>query len=172
MDGISFIDALQIYSLLFSPILTMLLLMFWMSANIKKIANTQLLGIVILLVLAFLAINSPMIAILGGAAVFLFIIWLATYSRFFLKEQSSITLHIFLLQIAHYVLFFALLSFQYHLALTLMCIIPIFSMIRLYPWAFGNKNISNGRAFIIIAFIIQVILACLNIAIPLIETYK
>lgn len=172
MDGISFLDALHIYSLLFSPILTMLLLLFWLSADIKNLAKVQLLGIVILVVLAFLSINSPMIAILGGAAIVLFVIWLSTYSRFFLKEQSSVTLRIFSLQIAHYVLFFVLLSFQYHLALTFMCIIPILSMIQLYSWAFGSKNTSNGRVFIIIVFVIQVILACLNIAIPLIETYN
>lgn len=134
MDGISLLDVSLIYSLLLAPFLTMVLLLFWMSANIKNTAKAQLYG---------------------------------TYSDFFLKGQLSFILIIFALQVAYYTLFFILLSLEYNLAITLLCIIPILSMILVYPWTFGSKNTSKGRVFIIIVFIVQVIFAILNILLSL-----
>ena len=137
MDGVSLLDVSLIFSLLFAPFLTMVLLVFWMSANIKNTAKTKLYG---------------------------------TYSDLLLKGQLSFILLIFALQVVYYTLFSILLSLEYNLAITLLCIIPILSMILLFPWTFGNKNTSKGHVFIIIVFIVQVIFAILNIVLSFIAT--
>ena len=164
MDGISLLDATIIYSLLFSPLLTMVLLFFWTSANMANNAKVQLLGIFILLVLGFLAINSPFILIIESAAIILFILWLITYRASFLNGQISLISTIFILQFVFYLLFFILLFFESGPIFSLLGIIPILSMIFLYPWAFGKKKtISKGRVFIIFGFIVQVYLVILSI---------
>ncbi|WP_455662066.1 hypothetical protein [Pradoshia sp.] len=169
MDGISLLDASLFYSLLFSPLLTIVLLLFWISANMKNTAKVQLLSIVFLVILGFLAINSPFILIIEATAILLFLVWLYTYRSFFPKEQSSVFLLVFVLQIAYYMLFFFLLS-SGNLAITFLCIIPILSMVLLYSWTFGSKNTSSGRVFIIIVFIIQVIVVILTIVLSFIAT--
>ena len=110
LDGISLLDATIIYSLLFSPLLTMVLLFFWTSANMANNAKVQLLGIFILLVLGFLAINSPFILIIESAAIILFILWLITYRASFLNGQISLISTIFILQFVFYLLFFIFFS--------------------------------------------------------------
>lgn len=167
MDGITFLDASLIYSLLFSPLLTMVLLLFWTSANMKNTAKVQLLGIVILLVLGFFAINSPLIVIIEAAAIILLVVWISVYRDFFREGQLSISLLIIALQVAYCILFFVVVGLESTLVITLLCIIPVLSMILLYPWTFGSKNTSNGKIFIIIAFNIQVIIVILNIVFSL-----
>lgn len=172
MDGISLLDASLIYSLLFSPLLTMVLVLFWTSANMKNTAKTQLLGIVILLILGFLAINSPIILVAEAIAIILLVVWIFAYRDLFLKGQFTIILLFFALQVAYYILFFVFMGLQYNLAITLisLCIIPILSMILLYPWTFGNKKTSKGRELIIIVFIVQVIFIILSIVLSLMAT--
>jgi len=170
LDGITILEASILYSALISPLLSMVLLFFWMSANMKNTAKAQLLGIVILLTLGFLAINSPIILIVEAIAIVLLVVWIFAYRDFFQKGQLPVILPIFALQIAYYILFFVLLSLEYILAITLLCIIPILSMILLYPWTFGNKKHSKGRVFIIIIFIVQIIFIISNITLPLMAT--
>lgn len=171
MDGISLLEASLLYSVLFSPLLSMVLLLFWTSANMKNTAKAQLFGIVILLALGFLAINSPMILIIEATAIILFVVWLFAYRDFFLKEgQLSFILRFFALQVAYYILFFFVFTrLEYNLAITLLllCIIPILSMILLYSRTFGNKNTSKGRVLIVIVFIVQVIYAIITIVLAL-----
>lgn len=167
MDGITTLDAIIIYSVLISPLLSMVLLFFWMSANMKSTAKAQLLGIVILMVLGFLAINSPFILIIEAAALILLVIWIIAYGGFFPKERLPVFLCTFALQIAFYIFFttiLILLNLGSPLAF-LICVIPILSMILLYPWTFGNKKKSEGRVFIMIIFIVQIIFTILNILI-------
>ena len=164
MDGISLLDATIIYSLLFSPLLTIVLLFFWTSANMKNKAKTQLLGIFILLVVGFLVINSPFILIIESVAIILFILWLMGNRASFLNEQLSIISIITVLQLVFYMLFFILLGLEFGPILSLLCIIPILSMFFLFPWTFGKKRtISKGRVFIILVFIVQVYLFILSI---------
>ena len=167
MDGITFIDASAIYSLLFLPIITIILLFFGASANMKNIAKAQLLGIVILFILGLLAINSLFILLIEVIAILLLVGWIYAYRNFFLKGQFSFILSISLLQIVYYNPFLILLSIEYTLLISLVCVIPIFSMSLLYPWTFGNKNTSKGRVFLIIAFIVQVIITILIIVVSL-----
>ena len=174
MDGISLLDAILIYSLLFSPLLTMVLLLFWTSADMKNTAKAQLLGIVILLALGFLAINSPIILIVEATAIILFMVWIFAYRDFFPKGQLPVILLIFALQVTHYILFFVFMGLEYNLSITLLllCILPILSMILVYPWTFGNKKISKGRVLIMIIFIVQAIYAILVIVLSLMATFK
>ena len=172
MDGITFLEASLIYSLLFSPLLTMVLLLFWASANLKNTAKAQLLGIVVLLVLGFFAINSPLILIIEATAIILLVVWIFAYKDFFLKGQLSVISLIIALQVIYCILFFVLVGVEFTLAITLLCIIPVLSMILLYPWTFGSKNTSNGKVFIIIVFIVQLIFAILNIVVSLTATFN
>lgn len=163
MDGITFLDASLIYSLLFSPLLTMALLLFWASSNMKKTVTVQLLGIVILFALALLAINSPLILIIGAIAVVLLVVWIFAYKDSFLKGQLSAILYIFPLQIVYYILFPVLINLENALTIALLCVIPILSMVLLYPWTLGNKNTSKGQVFLYIVFIVQGIFLLLNL---------
>ena len=172
MDGISLLEASMLYSVLFLPILSMILLFAWTSANMKTTAKAQLFGIVILIALGFLAINSPIILIIEAAAIILLVVWVFAYRDFFLKGQLSVILLIFALQVAYYILFFVLMGLENNLAITLLCLIPILSIIFLYPWTFGNKKTSKGRVLIIIVFIVQVIYVILNILLSLIVTFN
>jgi hypothetical protein len=165
LDGISLLEASLIYSLLFSPILTMVLLLFWASVNMKTIAKAQLFGIIILFALGFLAINSPIILIVEAVAIILLVVWIFAYRDFFHKEQLPVILPISALQIAYYILFFVFMGLKYNL-ITLL-IIPILSMILLYPWTFGNKKTSKGQVLIMIIFIVQGIYAILVIVLSL-----
>lgn len=167
MDGISLLEASILYSVLLLPLLSMVLLFAWTSANMKNTAKAQLLGIVIVLVLGFLVINSPMIIIIEATAIILFVVWIFAYRVFFLKGQLPVILLFFALQVAYYILFFVFIGLEYNLAITLLCIIPILSIILLYPWTFGTKNTSKGRVLIITVFIVQVIYASLNIVLSL-----
>lgn len=167
MDGITFLDASVVYSLLFLPIVSIILLFFWASANIKTAAGFQLLGIIILFILGLLAINSPYILLIEAIAILLLIIWIYAYRNFFIKGQLPFILTIFVLQIVYYNLFLLLLGIQYTLAFSLACIIPILSMYLLYPWTFGNKKTPKGQVFAVIAFIVQVIITVLIIMVSL-----
>ena len=163
LDGISLLGASIFYSVFLSPLLTMFLILFWTSANMKNTAKAQLLGIVILFALGFLAINSSAIFIIDTIAIIVLAVWIFAYRAFFFKGQLPVILLILALQIAYYILFFVFIGLEYNLALTVLCIIPILSMILLYPWTFGNKNESKGRALVMIIFIVQVIATILNI---------
>lgn len=169
LDGISLLEASIIYSLLFSPVLTMVFLLFWTSANMKTTAKAQLFGIVILIALGFLAINSPIILIIEAAAIILLVVWIFAYRDFFDKGQLPVILPISALQVAYYILFFVFMSLEYNLGLILL-IIPILSMIVVYPWTFGNKKNAKGRVLIMIIFIIQAIFAILIIVLSLMAT--
>ena len=163
LDGISFLEASILYAVLLFPLLTILLLLFWASANMKNTAKAQLFGIVILIAAGFLAINSPIFFIIEATALILLVVWIFTYRDFLLKGQLSVILLIFALQVAYYILFFVFIGLEYNLAITLLCISPILSMLLLYPWAFGNKSTAKGRVLIILVFIIQVIHVIFNI---------
>ena len=169
MDDISLLDASLIYSLLFSPLLTMILVLLWTSVNMKRTAKVQLLGIVILLVLGFVAINSPFILIMVSTAIILLVVWIFTYRNLFLEGQFTVIILFFVLQVAYYMLFFVVMGSEYNLALTLLllCIIPILSMIVLYPWTFGHKKTSKGRVLITLVFIVQVVSAILSIVLSI-----
>ena len=169
MDGISLLEASLIYSLLFAPILTLVLLLLWTSANMKTTAKAQLLSIIILFALGFLAINSPIILIVEAAAIILLVVWIFAYRTFFHKGQLPLILPISALQVAYYILFFVFMGLEYNLGLILL-IIPILSMILLCPWTFGNKKTSNGRVLIMIIFIVQAIFATLVIVLTLMTT--
>ena len=166
MDGISSLDAIYIYSMLFSPLISIVLLLFWTSANMKNTSKIQLLGIVILLALGLLAINSPLILVIEATAIILLVVWLNANRNYFLKDQLSVILSIFALQIAYYMLFPTFIGLLPNLTITLLGI-PILSMILLYPWTFGNKKKSKGRIFIIIVFIVQIIFVILNLVLSL-----
>ena len=170
MDNISLLDAIVMYSLLFSPPLTITLLLFWASAEMKNTVKAQLLGIVILFILGLLAINSPIILIIETTAILLFVVWFYTYRNFFRKEQLTVFSHIFVLQFSYYLFFFVILILEYHLAIILLCLIPIYSMKLFYSWTFVSKYTSIGRVFIILVFIAQVIFTILNIMLYLITT--
>ena len=162
MDGITIWDALIIYSLLASPLVSIVLLFFWMSVNVKNTAKAQLLGIVVLFALGLLAINSPIFVIVEVAAMILLGAWLFAYRDFFSKERLPVTLSVVVLQMIYYVLFIAKGAWT-NLGFILACIISVFSMILLYPWAFGHKKESEGRAFVLSIFVVQIIFTILNI---------
>ena len=113
-----------------------------------------------------------LILIVGSTAIILLIVWIFAYRNFFLKGQFTAILLFFALQIAYYMLFFVVMGSEYNLAITLLilCIIPILSMMLLYPWTFGHKKTSKGRVLIIIVFIVQVISAILSIVLSLMAT--
>lgn len=155
--------------MLFSPLLTIVLLLFWTSTNMKNTAKGQLLSIVILLVLGFLAINSPIFFIIEAIAIILLVVWIFANRDFFLKGQLPVILPISALQVAYYILFFVFIGLEYNLGMILL-IIPILSMIIVYPWTFGNKKTSKGRVLIMIIFIVQAIYAILIIVLSLMAT--
>ena len=170
MDGISLLEASVFYSVLVSPLLTIVLLLFWTSSNINNTAKIQLLGIFILFYVGIF-LNSSMFLIIGTtAAIILLVVWILAYKNYFLKGQLRVTLLIFVIQVAYYILFFELIGLENNLAILLLCIIPILSMLQLYPWTFGNKKTSKGRVFIIFVFVVQVIFLVLNIVLSLITT--
>jgi len=106
----------------------------------KTTAKAQLLGIIILFALGFLAINSPIILIIEAAAIILLTVWIFAYRDFFTKEQLPVTLTISALQVVSYILFFAFIGSKYNLGIILL-IIPILSIILVYPWTFGNRKL-------------------------------
>jgi hypothetical protein len=166
LDGICFLEASLIYLLLFSPVLTMVLLLFWTSASMKATAKAQLLGIIILFALGFLWINSPIILIVEVAAIILLVVWIFVYRGFFHKGQLPIILGISALQVVYYILFFLFIGLEYNPALILL-IIPILSVILLYPWTFGKKKTSIGHVFLMVIFFFQAIYAILVIVLSL-----
>ncbi len=172
MDGILLSEASLFYSLLFLPILNLVLLLFWAYVNMKTTAKVQLLGIIILFVLGFLAINSPIILIVEVAAIILLIVWIFSYRDFFHKGQLPVILPISVLQVAYYILFFIFIGLEYNLGILILIVIPILSMILLYPWTFGNKKTSNGQVYIMIIFIVQAIFAILVIVLSLMVTFN
>ena len=130
----------------------------------KNTAKAQLLGIVVLFVLGLLAINSPIFAIVEVATMILLGVWLFAYRDFFSKERLPATLSVVVLQMVYYALFIAIGAWT-NLGFILACIISVLSMIRLYPWAFGNKKESKGRGFILSIFVVQIIFTVLNITV-------
>ena len=121
MDGITLWDAIHFYYLLFSPLLTTILLLFWIATNMKSNA-----------------------------------------------KGKSIVFTIIVLQFAYSILFFTLLGLESNIAIALLCIIPLISIILLYPWTFGRKKTAKGRVFVILIFIVQVILVILTFILSLI----
>ena len=83
MDDISLLGASIFYSVFLTPLLTMFLLLFWTSANMKNTAKAQLLGIAILFALGFLAINSSAIIIIDTIAIIVLVAWIFAYRTFF-----------------------------------------------------------------------------------------
>ena len=157
----------MMYSLLASPFLSIVLLFFWLSVDAKKTAKVQLLGIVVLFVLGFLAINSTIIIIVHAAAIILLVAWLFAYRRFFSKERLP---SVATLQISYAIAFVALFTLT-NVGFILVCIISVFSMIRLYPWAFGDKRESNGRALVLSIFAVQIMFTVLTITFYLMATF-
>jgi len=155
------------YALLASPLLSIVLLFFWLSVDAKNTAKVQLLGIVLLFVLGFLAINSTIILIVHAVAIIWLVAWLVAYRRLFSKERLPL---VATLQISYAIAFVALFTLP-NVGFILVCVISIFSMIRLYPWAFGDKRESNGRAFVLSIFAIQIMFTVLNITVYLVETF-
>ena len=147
----------------------MALLLFWTSSNMKNTVKFQLLGIGSLFVLALLAINSPLFFIIEAIAIVLLVVWIFAYRDFFLKGQLSAILFIVALQIFYYILLLIIISLENAIATVLLCVIPIISIVLLYPWTFGKKNTSKGQVFIIIVFIVQVIFVILNIMLTVIS---
>ena len=170
MDGILLREAILFYSLLFLPIIILVLLLFWASVNMKTTAKVQLLGIIILFALGFLGINSPIILIVEVAAIILLVVWIFAYRDFFHKGQLPVILPISALQVAYYILFFVFIRLEYILGI--LIVIPILSMILLYPWTFGNKKTSKGQVYIMIIFIVQAIFAILIIVLSLMVTFN
>jgi len=166
LDGISLLEASILYSVLFIPLLSILLLLLWTSAGMKNAAKAQLFGIVILIALGFLSINSPIILVIETIAIILLVVWIFVYKDFFLKGQLLVISIILLLQIIYYILFYLFLGTEFTVAIALLFLIPLISMILLFPWAFGNKK-SNGRVLIIITYIIQIIFIILMIVLSL-----
>ena len=162
MDGISLLDASLFYSLLFSPLLTMVFLLFWISADIKKAAKAQILGIIILMAAGIFAINSPFITFIEAIAILLLIVWFIAHKDSFRREKRSVTLSIFAFQITYYILFFPLLISGNAATAFVLCIAPILTIKFAYPWAFGRKT-SSGRMYVIFAIVLQVVLTLLNI---------
>ena len=167
MDGITTLQAVMMYSLLVSPLLSIVLLFFWLSVDAKNTAKVQLLGIVVLFVLGFLAINSTIIIIVHAAAIILLVAWLFAYRRFFSKDRLS---SVATLQISYAIAFVALFMLT-NVGFILVCIISVFSMIRLYPWAFGDKRESNGRALVLSIFAVQIMFTVLTITFYLMATF-
>ena len=132
----------------------------------KTTAKAQLLSVIILFALGFLAINSPIILIVEAAAIILLTVWILTYRDFFNKEQLPITLTISALQVFSYILFFAFIESEYNLGIILL-IMPILSIILVYPWTFGNKKTSKDSKLIMLVFAVQVIYAFLVIVLSL-----
>ena len=163
MDGISLLEAIAFYSLLLSPLLSMILLLFWTSVNMKNTAKAQLAGIVILSALGFAASNSPLFLLIETAALILSGVWIFAYRGCFLKGQLTVILSAFALQAAYSALLFTFIGSAYSLAVPLLCISPILTMILLYPWTFGNKRTSGGWVFLLIVFFVQVVHAILTI---------
>lgn len=161
LDGISLLDASLFYSLLFSPLLTMVFLLFWISAEIKKSAMAQILGIVILMAAGIFAINSPFITFIEAIAILLLVVWFIAHKDSFRREKRAATLSIFAFQITYYILFFPLLISGNAATAFVLCIAPILSVKFAYPWVFGRKAV-KGRVYVIFAFIVQVILILLN----------
>ena len=141
-----------------------------MSVDVKNAAKAQLLGIVVLFVLGLLAINSPIFGIVEVATMILLGAWLFAYRDFFSKERLPVTISVVVLQMIYYVLFIAIGAWT-NLGFILACIISVLSMILLYPWAFGDKRESNGRAFVLSIFAVQIMFTVLNITIYLMATF-
>lgn len=169
MDGITILDALIIYSLLASPLLSIVLLFFWMSVNVKNTAKVQLLVIVVLFVLGFLGINSSIMVIVEVAAFILLVAWFFAYRGFFSKERLPVTIWVVVLQVIYYVLVIAIVVWT-NVGFIFACIISVLSMILLYPWAFGNKKESEGRVFILSIFVVQIMFMVLTITVYLMAT--
>ena len=167
MDGISLLDASILYTLLFCPVLSMVFLFFWTSANMKKTAKVQLLGLVILLAISLLTINYSISLVILAIAIVLFIVWLFVYREFFLTGQLPVIFFIFGLHLVYYILFFVFIGLENNLGITFLSILPILSMILLYSWTFGKKKISQGRIFILTVFMIQVLFTILNVVLSL-----
>ena len=167
MDGISLLDASILYTLLFCPVLSMVFLFFWTSANMKKTAKVQLLGLVILLAISLLTINYSISLVILAIAIVLFIVWLFVYREFFLTGQLPVIFFIFGLHLVYYILFFVFIGLENTLAITFLSIIPILSMTLIYSWTFGKKKISQGRIFILTVFMIQVLFTILNVVLSL-----
>ena len=162
LDGISLLDASLFYSLLFSPLLTMIFLLLWISADMKKAIKAQILGIIILVAAGIFAINSPFITVIEAIAILLLFVWFIAHKDSFRREKRSATLSIFAFQITYYILFFPLLIAGNAATAFVLCIAPILTIKFAYPWAFGRKT-SSDRMYVTFAIIVQVILILLNI---------
>ena len=172
MDGISLLEASVLYSLLFCPLLSIILLFFWTSATMNKKAKAQLLGLVFLLAISLLAINYSISLVILAIAIVLFFVWLFIYRDFILTAQLPVIFFIFGLHLVYYILFFVFIGLENDLGITFLSIIPILSMVLLYTWTFGKKKTSQGRVFILIVFILQVIFAILNIALSFMTIFN
>lgn len=167
MDGILIYDATAIYSVILAPLLAMILLFCWTAASMKKIAKFQLLGIVLLFALGFLAINSPIILIVEAVAIILLVVWIFNYRASFHQGQILVVLLVIVMHIIYAILFFALAGLENSLGIVALCIFPVLSMMLLYPWTFGDKKLPKGRVFILILLVVQMIFVILNIVLPL-----
>ncbi|MEC2054151.1 hypothetical protein I6J18_04815 [Peribacillus psychrosaccharolyticus] len=161
MDGISFLDAILIYSVLFLPIVTMILLFVWGAANMKNSSKVQLLVVILVFILGILAINSIILPIMSVSMVLLFI-WIYLNKNGFAQGQLLFIFIVFGFQILFYFLWFLVLDLETTLAFIILLVAPIATMGLLFPWTFGRKNtLAKGQLIVVIAFILQVILLIL-----------
>lgn len=161
MDGISFLDAILIYSVLFLPIVTMILLFAWGAANMKNSSKVQLLVVILVFILGILAINSIILPIMSVSMVLLFI-WIYLNKNGFAQGQLLFIFIVFGFQLLFYFLWFLVLDLESTLAFIILLVAPIATMGLLFPWTFGGKNtLAKGQLIVVIAFILQVILLIL-----------
>ena len=161
MDGISLLDAILLYSVLFLPILTMILLFAWGAANMKSSSKVQLLVIILVFILGILAINSIILPIMSVSMILLFI-WIYLNRSGFVQGQLLCIFIVFGFQLLFYFLGFSVIDLESTWAFTILLITPIVTIVLLFPWTFGRKNIlTKGRLIVVIVFILQVILLIL-----------
>ena len=161
MDGISLLDAILLYSVLFLPIITMILLFVWGAANMKNSSKVQLLVVILVFILGLLTINSIILPIMIVSMVLLFI-WIYVNRSGFIQGQLLFIFIVFGFQLLFYVLGFSVIDLGSTWAFITLLIAPIVTMALLFPWTFGRKNtLAKGHFIGVIAFILQVILLIL-----------
>ncbi len=167
MDGLSLFEASIFYSVVLLPLISIILVICWASLHMKNTAKAQLVGIFTFLVLGILTINSSLFLVIEGVAFILLVLWIVAYRHLFLKGQLRTIILIFALQIVYYILLYFFFVGERGLAMSILSIIPLISIILLYPWMFGNKKTLDNRVFIIIIGIIQVIFIISNLVLSL-----
>ena len=161
MDGISLLDAILLYSVLFLPIVTMILLFAWGAANMKNSSKVQLLVVILVFILGLLTINSIILPIMIVSMILLFI-WIYINRSGFVQGQLLFIFIVFGFQLLFYFLGFSVIGLESTWAFIILLIAPIVTIVLLSPWTWGRKStLAKGRLIVVIAFILQVILLSL-----------